>query len=449
MSWIGVGIATAVGGTGAIMAGQASTKRQNAKILDDQTKASGAEFDTRNQLAKDIFAENSTISKDTYDQMATLSDQEFAKRTGLSKDAFNALTRTQQDQVARDFSSAQANVDTTKGARIGRDTTVDAATGVRDSSYDDAIRTRQVAQDAARAKYESDLATANGRQDQFRGQGDKVAGDLVAAFTPEAMAARRTSATAARDALVAGTRTATPSAASATADDSVRAAFAKYSNQGVARAADTAAVGSNLAGYTDAVAGGDRVIDQGNERTGFIKDAAGRALAPLSAVLDASSIGFNNAAATGASQINNINARYGDVRTAANARYTGQTGNADADLSAALGLSGTRAAGEAKATTGYTGAMDDAYNAFFGGRQSSVGGHGDALIGANNTRLQGSNAVSSNLEGNLAGISGFRMNNTSSPWTTLGQFASAVAPTLTNMGQRNAFNKAANPVVNT
>jgi hypothetical protein len=390
-------LVAAVGGTAASAKGAADTRKNNANAMQGQTDTSAAQFNARDNLARSIFAENSDVSKDTYNQMAKTSDEEFKVRTGLSKDAFNQLSRIQQDQVARDFAAAQQNVDQSTQIRTGRDAT----------------------RDAARAQYEADVAATNAKQDQFRGQGDTVASDLVAAFTPEAMAQRRADAAAARDALVSSTGGAPASVASATADPNIRAAFERYSKAGVDRAKAASAAESNVSSYSDAMTGGNRAISKGNERTAFIRDAAGRALAPLGATLDVSAL------------------KYNDADAAAKSRYA----NSDADLAAALGLSQTKAAGDVKPVTDYTSAMDNAYGAFYGGKQGSIATRGDSVIGANNTQLAGTNSASQNFENNVNGITNFRMANYNSPWSTLGQFASAVAPTLLNIGQRSALSK--------
>jgi hypothetical protein len=88
--------------------------------------------------------------------------------------------------------------------------------------------------------------------------------------------------------------------------------------------------------------------------------------------------------------------------------------------------------------------MDNAYDRYYGGRQSSTATRGDTLINANQTKLAGSNAASSAFENNMNNITNFRMANNGSTLSQIGQLASAFAPTLLNIGQRNKFSKEVN-----
>lgn len=388
-------LVAAVGGTTASAAGQASQKKGNAYAQDKQTQMSAGEFNVRNALANQIFAENTDINRRTYEELNALDDQAFAERTGLSKDAFNQLNEIDKQQVIRDAAAADANIGATRDIRLERDAT----------------------RDDARAEYDRTLAAANTRQEGYRQRADDIAASLIAAFGPEAMAGRQTGAAAARDALVA--EAITPSAGPAVAGDVdpvLAQAFAKYSAAGRDAAANKAAAASKVASYSDAVGEGGRIIDRGDENVALIADEARRALTPLGAQLGVQSLRFNNAA------------------DAARARGAA----ADADLEAALNLSGTQARGEGRAVTSYTGAMDDALARSFGTRADTATARGNALIGANETRLAGTNAVSQNFENGMANITQFRMAN-SGPgvWGTLGQLAGAVTPTLFNQAGQN------------
>lgn len=403
-------------------AGSASAKKANARAMDQDTQRSAGEFNIRDQLAKDIFTENTGISRQVYDELNSLSDQEFAARTGLSKDTFNKLTDIERESIVRDAAAADTNI------AAGRD-----ATGIRNAAQDTAIAERNTGRDSAKAAYDATAAAANKKQDAFRGQADTEAGNLLAAFTPGAMQGRQAAATTGRDALVAQSMTGGSTAPAGRIDPNIAAAFARESTRGRDEATKRSTALSKVAGYTDAMDQGDRSINSTNQNVGFIKDAAQRALTPLAAQLGVSSLQYRNAGDRGAERFD-----------AADARHRGVTGAADADLEAALGLSRTRAAGETRPVTTYSGAMDDAMAAFYGDRTTSAANRGDTLIGANNTKLAGSNSVSNALEGNLRSIAAFRAANRGTPLaTTLGQFSGAIAPTLFNQAAQdgNLFGK--------
>lgn len=388
-------LVSAVGGTAASAAGQARTQRGNARAQNQQTELSANEFNLRDQLAKQVFGENTGISRDMYEHLNALDDQAFAERTGLSKEAFNQLNEIDRQQVIRDAAAADANVGATRDARVQRDTT----------------------RDDARANYGRILDSANTRQTGFRDQADRIAAELVAAFAPEAVAARQAGAAGTRNAAVAqAITTPTAPAVAGNVDPVLAKAFARYSAAGRDAAASTAAAQSKVAAYTDAAQAGDRKINRADENVAMIADDARRALAPLGAQLGTESLRYNNAADTAS------------ARGAA----------ADADLEAALNLSRTRAGGEGRAVTSYTGAMDDALARSFGTRASNVSDRGNTLIGANEARLQGTNQVSQNYENGMDNITRFRAANSGpGAWGTLGQFASAVAPTLFSQAAQN------------
>jgi hypothetical protein len=388
-----------VGGTAASAKGAASQRKAGANAQNSNTRLSRREFDSRDATAREVFAENFGIDKNAYAAIAGLDDAEFAARTGLQKSQFQALNDIDKAQVIRDASLANANTAEVGASRVER-------TGT---------------EDAARAQYEADLAAANTRQAGFRGQADASAGETLSFFSPAARAANYGSAVGARDALV--NRAVTPGASSVplsgSADGDLRAAFAAESAKGRGKALASAGAASRLAGYGDALSEGDRRIAQGDERVAFISDAAQRAMAPLGATLDASSLKYNNAGQ----------------------RYAQRTGVADEDLRAGLGLSEMRAAGERRPVNDYTSAMDGAYAAYFGGNKDTLGTQAGAKIGANNSRLQGTNSASQNLEGQVGAINNFRAGNATGGFAAgFGQFANALAPTLMGIGQRSAAN---------
>lgn len=403
-------LVAAVGGTTAAAAGQSAQVRNNAHAQNKQTQFSAGEFNVRDQLARQIFGENTEINRATYDELNALDDQSFAERTGLSKAAFGQLNQIERDQIVRDAAASDANISGSRDIRVARDAEQDAA---RAEEY--------TGRDNARVEYERTLADANRTQTGFRDRADAVAQELIQAFSPEAMAGRRTGAAASRNDLVSrATSPAAPAAPAGNMDPRLRAAFERYSASGRAAAGERSGAISQVASHSDALGAGDRAIDSGNERVGFITDDAKRAIAPLSAKLDVSSLRFNNAGAHG-------RARYDTATANARDRRTG----VDADLESALGLSSTRAQGEARPVVAYTGAADDALANFFSGRSESAAGRGNTLIGANDARLQGSAAVSQNLENGMSGITQFRMANQGpNARSTLGQFASAVTPAL-------------------
>jgi len=394
-------IATGVGSTAAGAVGSSKNKKANAYAQNQQTNLSKEQFDARTKLANEIFAENLGLSSSVFDELASLSDQEFQQRNGLSKQTFQDLLATEDAQMLRDSSAASANTNAIRDARLGRDAT----------------------RDTAAQRYSEILAGANQRQAGFRAEGDSIASDLVAAFTPGAFEGRRADATAARDALAATAASPSSPTASLPMSGAGKAAYSRYAGKGLADAAAENTAKSRVASYGDAVDAGGRTIDRGNERTAFVTDAARRALAPLGAELGAQSLTYNNAADT----------------------YAGRTRAADADLDAALGLSATEAQGKGRAISRYGADMDAALAAFFGGKIGSTGSRGDALIGANDTRLAGTNSASMNLENGMQGITQFRMAN-SGPgiWGTLSQFGSALTPTLFQAGaQGSGFKKPA------
>lgn len=432
-------LVASVGGTGAQVAGADAQKRGNARSQDQQTQFSAGEFNIRDQLAKQVFAENTGISREVYDELNALDDQSFAERTGLSKQAFNQLSEIERQQVVRDAAASDANIAEGRDIRLGRDAEQDAARLERDTAQDAIRLERDSSRDAARAQYEADLAAGNAVQTGYRGQAQGEANALLRAFTPEAMAGRRTSAASARDAAVQSAIS--PQGATGPAgnvDPVLAAAFKKYSDSGRSAAMSTAGARSKLMSYSDATGEGDRSISRADENVAMIADEARRALTPLGAQLDVSSLKYNNAGALG-------DARYGAAGEYGATRYNNATANArgrstasDADLEAALGLSSTRAGGEARGVTAYTGAQDEALSRFFTGRSGSAANRGNTLISANDAKLQGSAQVSQNLENGMNNITQFRMQNQgTSPWTALGQFASAVTPTLFNQAAQN------------
>lgn len=388
-------LVAAVGGTGAAAAGQSAQKKGNAYAQNQQTQLSAGEFNARDVLAKQIFAENTDINRQVYDDLNALDDQAFAERTGLSKQAFNQLGEIDKQQIVRDAAASDSNVNATRDIRIERDAT----------------------RDDAKTQYEKTLTDANTRQGGYRQKADDIAASLIAAFTPQAMAGRQTSAAADRDALVSKTVTQpTGPAVAGNVDPVLAQAFARYSAAGRGAASDRAAATSKVASYSDALGAGDRTINKGDEDVAMIADEARRALTPLGAQLDTQSLRYNNAAS--------------------GARAKGTA--ADADLEAALNLSSTRAKGEGRGVTAYTGAADDALATFFNGRSGSVTGRGNTLIGANEAKLQGSNAVSQNLENGMGNVTQFRMANQGpGAWGTLGQFVGAVTPTLFSQAAQN------------
>lgn len=454
-------LVAAVGGTGAQVAGADAQKRGNARAQDQQTQFSAGEFNIRDQLAKQIFAENTGISREVYDQLNALDDQSFAERTGLSKDAFNQLSEIERQQVVRDAGAAVDNVTQTRDIRTGRENEQagarteqyaeeDAARLERDTAQDTARREQYGARDAARAQYEADLAAGNEVQTGYRGQAQSEADALLRAFTPEAMDGRRTSAASVRDAAVQSAITPQVSTSPAgNVDPVLAAAFKRYSDSGREAALANAGARSKVMAYSDATGEGDRAISGTDERVAMIADQARAALAPLSAQLDVSSLKYNNAGALGDARYNAAGqigeTRYGNATARGSSRVNNATANArgrstavDADLEAALGLSSTRAGGEARGVTAYTGAQDDALARFFTGRSGSAANRGNTLISANDAKLQGSAQVSQNLENGMNNITQFRaQNQATSPWTTLGQFASAVTPTLFNQAAQS------------
>jgi hypothetical protein len=385
-------LAVTAGAAGLNAAGQSSQKKANARAMNANTELSASEFNARDKLAREIFTENTSIDQQTYNALAALSDEEFATRTGLSKEAFNQLDQIDRQQVIRDAAAADVNTAQTRDIRFGRD----------------------AARDAASAEYDATLSGANTTQDAYRSQADAIARGLVEAFSADAMAGRRGASEADRNNLV---NLAVGSAPTPTGN----AMTAKYVSEGRAKGMAEAALGSRIGSQTDALGKGNTVINRGNEGTAFVQDAARRSLAPLSAKLGASSLKYNNAA-DAASQ-----------RGAAS----------DADLEAALNLSGTRATGERRGVTDYTGAMDSAYGAFFGNKGNTVGARGDALIGANDAKLAGTNSVSSAFEGNMRGINDFRAANTFSTFGTLGQVTNALVGPVTDWRKSVAAKKAA------
>lgn len=394
-------IGTAIFGAGAGIAGQRSANRTGAAASRNQTQLTAQQFDTRQQTARDVFGENMGLSEGAWRDLNAIDDAEFQRRTGLTKDAFAQLNEIERAQIVADAGASDENLSAIRGARTD-------AEGIRSQ---------------ARSAYDAELAGANRGQDAYRGRADEVTRNLIAAFSQPAQQGRVADAGAQRVALQRYAGSAPPDAIPTNRMPSARlsaplaAAFARQSQEGRDFASGQGARQAGLEAVTDALAAGNRTIDDRNADVSFIQDAATRALIPVGARMDAESLRYNNA---------------GETR-AARSRV------ADANLDSAVNFNAQRAAGAGRPIQAYTTSMDDALAAFYGSSRGRVGDLAGTKIDANNALLGGANSASGNFEGNMRGVNDFRTRaGQSNFWTGASQFSSALAPIFSTLGQRGS-----------